>query len=75
MSETHLVSWTKCVRFRVLCHINLSICCDIIPENLHISGIFNYSYPAELQLADINQNKDYPPIPFGVDKHIITFLK
>ena len=75
MSETHLVSWTKCVRFRVLCHINLGICCDIIPENLHISGISNYYYPVELQVADIQQNKDYPPIPFGVDKHIITFLK
>ena len=40
-----------------------------------ISGISNYYYPVELQVADIQQNKDYPPIPFGVDKHIITFLK
>ena len=31
MSKTHLASWRKCVGFRVLCHINLVICCDIIP--------------------------------------------
>ena len=40
-----------------------------------ISGISNHYHPVEFQVADIQQNKDYPPIPFGVDKHIITFLK
>ena len=40
-----------------------------------ISGISDHSYPAESQRADTQQKKDYSPIPFGVDKHIITFLK
>ena len=85
MSETHLVSWRKCVRFRVLCHINLGIglisfqkiytYLEYLIISGIISGISNYYYPVELQVADIQQNKDYPPIPFGVDKHIITFLK